>query len=104
MEPWSIVADHPDSGEPFGLVICDNSTLAEAELLAKQILATFKVLGSYVPTSCIHPTHGHYLFYYRLTPYKTTRLATIWSQSANDAILRLNTLAADGILLMPASG
>ena len=102
-EPWSIVSNHPITGEPFGLVMNDDSTFAEAEELGLQLLATFELLGLYLPTSNIHPQHGHYLFTYLVASQDNPCLSTIWADSYDDALLRLNTLAADGILFMPSS-
>lgn len=104
MEPWSIVADHPDNGEPFGLIIDAKHTFAEAEDIARQLLASFRLLGAFLPTRR-RSTHGHYLFTYTVNAKSNhSRLATIWASSFQDAELRLNILAAEGILFMPASG
>lgn len=104
MEPWSIVANHPLSGDPFGLVVDDDSTLAEAEDLALAMLASFRLTGLFVPTSAIHPQHGHYLFRFTCPINRSRRLASIWAENLDDAELRLNILAADGILFMPTGG
>lgn len=103
-EPWSIVAEHPETGEPYGIVMQDDSTFAEAEDIARQLLASFRLLGSFLPTRR-RSTHGHYLFAYTVEAKPNrSRLATIWASSFQDAELRLNILAAEGILLMPTSG
>ena len=104
MEPWSIVAEHPESGEPYGIVMEDDSTFAQAEDIARQLLATFRLLGSYVRTNPQQVKHGSYLFMYRTSPGNRLRLATIWATSIKDAELRLNILAAEGILFMPSPG
>jgi hypothetical protein len=104
MEPWSIVAEHPDTGEPYGIVMEDDSTFAEAEDIARQLLATCRLLGSYVRTNPQQSLHGSYLFVYRTSPGNRQRLATIWATSIKDAELRLNILAAEGILFMPSPG
>lgn len=104
MEPWSIVANHPLSGDPFGLVVEDNSTFAEAEHIARSLLGSFKLTGGFLPSSADNPTHGQYLFLYYVHPDTHCRLATIWAHNIDDALLRLNILAADGILLMPTGG
>ena len=103
MEPWSIIAEHPATNEPFGLVMQDDCTPTEAEYLARNLLATFRLTGGFLPTSSDHKLHGHYLFIYYPPDTKTWRMTTIWAESFGDAELRLNTLAADGILFMPAS-
>ena len=104
MEPWSIVAEHPATGEPFGLIIEDESTFTQAEELARQLLATFRLCGTYIPTKSPPSTQGHYLFTYTGDRKCRWHLATIWASSAKDAELRLNILAAEGILFMPSSG
>lgn len=104
MEPWSVVAEHPLNGEPFGFVMQDDSTFTEAEYIARQLLATFRLTGLYLPTSSIQNLHGHYLFTYTVSPETIPRLGTIWADCFADAELRLNVLAADGTLFMPASG
>jgi len=98
-EPWSIVANHPITGEPFGLVMNDDSTFIEAEEIGLQLLATFELNGLYIPTSDAHPKRGHYLFCYLVAADDDQRLASIWAHCYDDALLRLNTLAADGTLL-----
>ena len=104
-EPWSIVANHPFNGEPFGLVIdLPELTMADAEHVAINLLGSFQFTGAYVPTSAVHPLQGQYLFLYKVTPEPICRMATVWAENLDDAELRLNILAADGILLMPASG
>ncbi|MGA0848300.1 MAG: hypothetical protein ACO3PY_06865 [Pontimonas sp.] len=103
-EPWSIVADHPIDREPFGLVFADDSTFAEAEHIARHLLASFNLLGTFLPTSPDFPTAGHYLLTYRVAPETLPRLTTIWARDLDDAMLRLNILAADGILFMPSPG
>ena len=102
-EPWSIVAEHPATGEPFGLVITSEHTFTEAEDLARQLLATFRLTGSYLPTRTTDCLEGHYLFTYTTNTKPAWHLATIWAASAKDAELRLNILAAEGILFMPTS-
>ena len=103
-EPWSIVAEHPATGEPYGIVMQDESTFAEAEDIARSLLTTCRLLGTYIPTDAPTNTRGHYLLSYR--PHQDSRLhiATIWASSQKDAILRLNILAEEGILFMPSSG
>ncbi|MFZ9655958.1 MAG: hypothetical protein ACO29V_09945 [Limnohabitans sp.] len=103
-EPWSIVAEHPVTGEPFGLVLHTDHTFTEAEDYGRQLLATFRLSGSYLPSSAIHPAHGHYLFTYTAAGTSTWALNTIWAESLDDAELRLNMLAAEGILFMPSPG
>ena len=98
-EPWSIVANHPITGEPFGLVMNDDSTFIEAEEIGLQLLATFELTGLYISTSDAHPKRGHYLFCYLVSADDKPRLASIWAHCYDDALLRLNTLAADGTLL-----
>jgi len=102
-EPWSIVSNHPVTGEPFGLVMNDDSTFAEAEDIGLQLLATFELLGLYMPTSETDLKRGHYLFTYLVETQDEPRMATIWAECYDDAQLRLNTLAAEGILFMPSS-
>lgn len=104
MEPWSIVAEHPATGEPYGIVMQDDSTFAEAEDIARSLLTTCRLLGTYVPTVKSTCTHGSYLFVYRTHPDSRLHLATIWALSHDDAVLRLTTLAEEGILFMPSSG
>ena len=103
-EPWSIVGKHPITDEPFGVVMNDESTFAEAEELALQLLATFRLLGIYIPTRDPNSKEGQYLFTYTAGDKCRWHLATIWASSADEANLLMNTLAADGILLMPSSG
>jgi hypothetical protein len=103
-EPWSIVADHPIDREPFGLVFSDDSTFAEAEHIARHLLSSFNLLGTYLPTNPDFPAAGHYLLTYRVAPETLPRLTTIWARDLDDAMLRLNILAADGILFMPSPG
>jgi hypothetical protein len=102
MEPWSVVAEHPITGEPFGLVLQDDSTFAEAEYIARQLLATFRLTGAYLPSSSVHSLHGQYLFIYFVAPETIPRLGTIWALDCQDAELRLTILASDGTLFMPA--
>lgn len=104
MEPWSIVANHPFDGDPFGLVIDLDVTFADAEHIAINLLGSFELTGAFIPSSAIHPLQGQYLFLYRVKPETISRMASIWAENLDDAELRLNILAADGILLMPASG
>jgi len=104
MEPWSVVAEYPYTGEPFGLVFNDDSTFSEAEYLARQLLATYRVTGLYFPTSCQHNTQGVYLFTFTVSPETLPRMGTIWAYSFDDANLRLDVLASEGTLFMPASG
>lgn len=101
MEPWSVVANHPITDEPFGLVVNIECTMADAEYIAVNLLGTFKLTGAFIPSSLVHPKQGQYLFLYRVAPESIHRLATIWAEHLEDAELRLNILAADGILLMP---
>lgn len=104
MEPWSVVADHPLDGEPFGLVFSDDSTMAEAEHIARSLLGTYNLLGTYLPTGNRNNTEGHYLIVYTVMPNPAWQLATIWARDLDDAMLRLNILAADGVLYMPHPG
>ena len=105
MEPGSMVANHPFDGDPFGLVIdLPELTMADAEHVAINLLGSFQLTGAYVPSSLAHPLQGQYLFLYRVAPERINRMATVWAENLDDAELRLNILAADGILLMPASG
>ena len=104
MESWSVGAEYPSSGEPFFLVIEDDSTQAEAQYIATQILSTFRLTGAFLPTSTKHALRGHYLFTYTVQPETLWRLGTIWAESCADAELRLNILASDGILFMPSPG
>ena len=101
-EPWSITAGHPIFGEPFGVVFQDDCTFDEAEHVARSLLATFSLCGAYWPTSLVYPLHGQYLFTYRVAPDARQRLHTIWAHDIDDALLRLNILAADGSLIMPS--
>lgn len=103
-EPWSIVAEHPITGDPFGLVLHTTHTFTEAEDYGRQLLATFRLAGSFLPSSDKHPTHGHYLFTFTAAGTSTWALNTIWAESLDDAELRLNMLAAEGILFMPSPG
>jgi len=98
-EPWSIVANHPITGEPFGLVMNDDSTFIEAEQIGLQLLATFELSGISIPTSDTHPQRGQHLFSYLVAADDDQRLASIWADCYDDALLRLNTLAADGTLM-----
>jgi hypothetical protein len=104
MEPWSVVAEYPYSGEPFGLVFNDDSTFTEAEYIARQLLATFRLTGLYIPTVAQDNLRGHYLFTFTVAPETLPRMGTIWALSALDAQLRLEVLASDGTLFMPTSG
>lgn len=103
-EPWSIVADHPATNEPFGIVIQDDSNILEAEYLAQQLLLTYRILGTFIPTTLKPSTEGHYLIAFTVAPSTIPRLATIWAENLADATLRLQTLKHDGILFMPTSG
>lgn len=104
-EPWSIVADHPANGEPFGIVMEDGSFSAiEAESVARSLLATSRLTGAYLPTADPNSTAGHYLFLYRIHDRSRHFLGAIWALSQKDADLRLNILAEEGILFMPSSG
>lgn len=103
-EPWSIVAEHPATGEPYGIVMQDESTFAEAEDIARSLLSTFRLLGTYIPTDKPTNKAGHYLFMYRINPDSRLYIGTIWAVSQKDADLRLNILAEEGILFMPSSG
>lgn len=103
-EPWSIVGKHPITGEPFGVVMNDDSTFTEAEELALQLLATFRLLGIYMPTRDPSSTEGHHLFTYTAGDKCRRRIGTIWASSGDEACLLLNTLAAEGVLFMPSSG
>jgi hypothetical protein len=104
MEPWSIVASHPIDGEPFGMAVDLDCTFADAEHIAISLLGTFRLTGGYLPSSAAHYLHGQYLFVYHVEPETSWRMGAIWATCFEDAELRLNILAADGILLMPASG
>lgn len=99
-EPWSIAATHPTSGEPIGIVINDNSTFLEAKYIAQRILTTFRLTGAYLSTHEDNNTQGHYLLTYTISPSTYPRLATIWAECLQDAQLRLDTLAVDGVVLM----
>lgn len=104
-EPWSIVADHPANGEPFGIVMEDGSyTAAEAEHIARSLLATCRLLGTYIPTRTVQSLEGCYLFAYRSDANGPLRLGHIWATCHNDAQLRLAILAEEGVLFMPSSG
>jgi len=104
MEPWSIVAEDPRTGEPFGLILQHEADLDLAEHIARNLLATFRLIGGYLPTSGTRSRKGHYLFLYTVSPEPIPRLASIWATSFADAEDKLNILAADGTLFMPASG
>jgi hypothetical protein len=104
MEPWSVVAEYPYTGEPFGLVFNDDSTLTEAEYIARQLLSTYRLTGLYLPTSSQDNTEGNYVFIFIVSPETLPRMGTIWAYDAQDAELRLEVLAADGTLFMPTSG
>ena len=104
MEPWSVVAEYPYTGEPFGLVFNDDSTMAEAEYIARQLLATYRLTGLYLPTAAQDNTEGNYLFIFTVSPETLPRMATIWAFNAQDAELRLEVLASDGTLFMPSPG
>jgi hypothetical protein len=104
MEPWSIVAEDPKTGEPFGLVLQHDADIDLAEHIARNLLATFRLTGAYIPTSGTRSLEGHYLFLYTVSPEPIARLASIWAASCSDAEDKLNILAADGTLFMPASG
>lgn len=104
MEPWSIVAEDPRTGEPFGLVLQHDVDHELAEHIARNLLATFRLTGAYIPSAGPKSLRGHYLFLYYVSPEPITRLATIWATSCGDAEDKLNILAADGTLLMPSSG
>jgi hypothetical protein len=103
-EPWSVVAEYPYPGEPFGLVFNDDSTFTEAEYIARQLLSTFRLTGLYLPTSSQHNLEGNYLFTFTVSPETIPRLGTIWAYGVDDAELRLTVLASDGTLFMPTSG
>ena len=103
-EPWSIVAEHPATGEPYGIVMQDDSTFAEAEDIARSLLATCRLLGTFLPTDAPNAPVGHYLFTYRVHPDSRLYIGTIWAACQKDAILRLNILAEEGVLFMPSSG
>ena len=104
MEPWSIVAEDPRTGEPFGLVLEHDADPELAEHIARNLLATFRLTGAYLPTSGPRSRKGHYLFLYYVSPEPVNRLASIWARSFADAEDKLNILASDGTLFMPASG
>lgn len=104
MEPWSIVAEDPSTGEPFGLVLQHDVDPELAEHIARNLLATFRLTGAYLPTKGIKSFEGQYLFLYTVSPEPIPRLATIWARSFQDAEDKLNILAADGTLFMPTSG
>jgi hypothetical protein len=101
---WSIVANHPFDDEPFGIAVDIDCTFADAEHIAVNMLGSFYLTGGYIPSDTIHPLRGHYLLTYRVEPEPDIRMSAIWATCFDDAELRLNILAADGILLMPASG
>jgi len=104
MEPWSIVAEDPTTGEPFGLVLQHDVDVVLAEHIARNLLATFHLTGGFLPTTSTPSLEGHYFFLYTVDPEPIARLATIWARSFEDAEDKLNILAADGTLLMPSSG
>lgn len=104
MEPWSIVAEDPVTGEPFGLVLQHDADPELAEHIARNLLATFRLTGGYLPTNGIRSLRGHYLFLYTVYPEPIARMASIWATSFQDAENKLNILASDGTLLMPSSG
>ena len=104
MEPWSIVAEDPATGEPFGLVLQHDVDPELAEHIARNLLATFRLTGGFLPTNGARSLKGHYLFLYTVSPEPIPRLASIWARSFQDAEDKLNILAADGTLLMPSSG
>lgn len=104
MEPWSVVAEYPYTGEPFGLVFNDDSTFTEAEYIARQLLTTFRLTGLYIPTSSQDNTEVSYLFTFTVSPETLPRMGTIWALNAQDAELRLTVLSSDGTLFMPTSG
>jgi hypothetical protein len=104
MEPWSVVAEYPYTGEPFGLVFNDDSTMAEAEYIARQLLATYRLTGLYLPTAAQDNTEGNYVFIFTVSPETLPRMGTIWAFDAQDAELRLEVLASDGTLFMPSPG
>lgn len=101
-DPWSIVADHPINGQPFGLVIHDNTDPTHIEAIARHLLTSYSLTGSYLPTTPTKTT-GLYLLRY-LRPSGTTHLACIWAHSIEDAKLRMQTLAENGILFMTTPG
>ena len=105
MEPWSIVADHPANGEPFGIVMQDGTySAAAAEAMARSLLATYRLLGTFIPTGPRRTPQGCYLFVYRTCTDGPLCLAHIWATSYRDAELRLSILAEEGVLFMPSSG
>jgi hypothetical protein len=104
MEPWSVVAEYPYTGEPFGLVFNDDSTMAEAEYIARQLLSTFRLTGLYLPTAAQDNLEGNYVFIFTVSPETLPRMGTIWAYSLADAELRLEVLASDGTLFMPSPG
>lgn len=104
MEHWSIVAEDPTTGEPFGLVLQHDVDAELAEHIARNLLATFRLTGAFLPTSGTCSLRGHYLFLYTVSPEPVARLATIWACSFQDAEDKLNILASDGTLLLPSSG
>jgi hypothetical protein len=103
-EPWSVVAEYPYTGEPFGLEFDDDSTMAEAEYIARQLLASFRLTGLYLPTSSQDNREGKYLFTFIVSPETIPRMGTIWAYNFADAELRLTVLASDGTLFMPSPG
>lgn len=104
MEPWSIVAEDPKTGEPFGLVLQHDADPDLAEHIARNLLATFRLTGGYLPTNGQRSLRGHYLFLYTVSPEPIPRLASIWARSFQDAEDKLNILAAEGTLLMHYPG
>lgn len=104
MEPWSIVAEDPATGEPFGLVLQHDADPELAEHIARNLLATFRLSGGYLPTNGTKSLQGHYLFLYTVSPEPVARLASIWARSFQDAEDKLNILAAEGTLLMHFPG
>lgn len=105
MEPWSIVGEHPATGEPFGIVMQDGTYSADAaEAMARALLATYRLLGTFLPTGKRRSPEGCYLFTYRPRTNGPLCLAHIWATCFNDAQLRLSILAEEGVLFMPSSG
>ena len=105
MEPWSIVGEHPATGEPFGIVMQDGTYSADAaESMARALLATYRLLGTFLPTGKRRSREGCYLFTYRSPHDNTLRIGHIWATCFNDAQLRLSILAEEGVLFMPSSG
>ena len=76
-QPWSVVAEYPYTGEPFGLEFDDDSTMAEAEYIARQLLATFRLTGLYLPTGSDTTKEGIYLFTFTVSGIPRCQLEAV---------------------------